>query len=187
MLWTKLHIPQSKKNTVHRFNLYEKLDEGLNRRLILVSAGAGFGKTTLMCDWVRKNEIPTAWFSIDESDNDPLEFLNILISSLQTIDKGIGHSSLELLKSPGTVTTEYILELLINDILTIKKEFLLVLDDLHLINKKEIFDILNLITERKPDQFKMAILTRSDPPLNIARLRSQLELLEIRLTDLSFS
>jgi LuxR family maltose regulon positive regulatory protein len=187
MLLTKLHIPQPKKNTVHRFGLFEKLDEGLNRKLILVSATAGYGKTTLLCDWLNYSKVPAAWFSIDDSDNDPFEFLTIMISGIRTIDQNIGNNSLELLKSPGTLTTEYIIELLINDILGIKTDFMLVMDDLHLVTSKEIFDLLNLIIERKPSQFNVAILTRSDPPLNLARLRSQYELMEIRSTDLSFT
>lgn len=187
MLLTKLHIPQPKKNHIHRFDLFEKLDEGLSRKLILVSATAGYGKTTLLCDWLNHSKVKAAWFSIDDSDNDPFEFLNILISGIQTIDQNIGHHSLELLKSPGTVTIEYIIEPLINDILKTETDFLLVLDDLHAITVKEIFDILTLIIDRKPDQFKMAISTRSDPPLNIARLRSQYELMEIRSADLSFT
>ncbi len=187
MLLTKIHIPQPKKHIVHRFDLFEKLNEGLNRKLILVSATAGYGKTCLMCDWLNYSKIPAAWVSIDESDNDPFEFLTILISSIRTVDQNIGHHSLELLKSPGTVTTEYIIELLINDILSVHTDFLLVLDDMHLITSREIFNALNLIIERKPERFKIAILTRSDPTLNIARLRSQNELLEIRSVDLCFS
>jgi LuxR family maltose regulon positive regulatory protein len=187
MLLTKLHIPHPKKNIVHRFGLFEKLNQGLERKLILVSATAGYGKTTLLCDWLNYCKLPAAWFSIDDTDNDPVEFLTILISGIQTIDQHIGQHSLELLKSPGTVTNEYIIELLINDILNVQTDFLLVLDDLHLVTAKEIFHMLNLIIERKPDQFKIAILTRSDPPLNIARLRSQYELLEIRSADLCFS
>ncbi len=187
MLLTKLHTPQPKKNIVHRFGLFEKLDEGLDRKLILVSATAGYGKTTLLCDWLNHCRVPATWFSIDESDNDPYGFLTILISGIQSIEQNIGRTSLELLKSPGTVTTEYIIEVLINDILSIQTDFLVVLDDLHLITAPEIFDIIKLIIERKPDQFKLAILTRSDPPLNLARLRSRYELLELRSTDLSFS
>ena len=187
MLLTKLHIPQPKKNVVHRSNLFELLDEGLNRKLILVSATAGYGKTTILADWLNHSKVPAAWFSIDDRDNDPVAFLSTMITGIQTIDQHIGQRSLELIKSPGTVTTEYILELLINDILEVETDFLLVLDDLHAITSKEIFNILNLIIEWKPDPFKLAISTRSDPPLNIARLRSQNELLEIRSTDLSFS
>jgi LuxR family transcriptional regulator, maltose regulon positive regulatory protein len=187
MLLTKLHIPFPRKNLVHRKNLYDKLNEGLNRKLILVSAPAGYGKTTLVCDWLNQCKIPTAWFSIDHRDNDPFEFLTFVISAIQTIHKNIGNHSLELLKSPGTVNTKYIVEFLINDILTIKTDFLLVLDDLHTITSKEIFNILNIIIDHKPKHFKIAILTRSDPILSIARLRSQNELLEIRSADLSFT
>jgi len=90
MLWTKLHIPQPKENVIPRYSLFEKLNEGLNRKLILVSATAGYGKTTLVSDWLRKSKIPTAWFSVDHRDNDPIEFLGFLISGVQTIHKDFG-------------------------------------------------------------------------------------------------
>ena len=85
MLWTKLHIPQPKKNLVHRPYLFEKLNEGFNRKLILVSATAGYGKTTLLSDWIHRNKIPTVWYSVDQSDNDPGEFLTSIIKGIQTI------------------------------------------------------------------------------------------------------
>jgi len=187
MLWTKLHIPQPKENVIPRYSLFEKLNEGLDRKLILVSATAGYGKTTLLSDWLRKSEIPTAWFSIDHRDNDPIEFLTFLISGVQTIHKDFGKHSSELLKSPGTVSFQYIIELLINDILAVKSDLLLVLDDLHTIHDKDILNSIELIIARKPEHFKIAILTRSDPPLPLARLRSQNELMEIRSTDLCFT
>ena len=187
MLLTKLHIPQPKENVVHRSGLFEKLNEGLNRKLILVSATAGYGKTTLVSDWLNQIKIPTGWYSADDRDNDPYEFLTFIISAIQTLHKNIGNKSLDLLKSPGTTEIEYILELLINDILTIKSDFLLVIDDLHLIDSKEIYKIVSFITDYKPENFKMAVLTRSDPPLSLARMRSQNELSEIRSSDLSFT
>jgi len=187
MLLTKLHIPQPKENVVHRSGLFDKLTAGLIRKLILVSATAGYGKTTLISDWINHNNIPVAWYSVDSRDNDPYEFLTFIISGIQTIHKNIGHKSLDLLKSPGTTEIEYICELLINDILTVKGDFLLVIDDLHLIDSKEVYKILYFLTDFKPINFKMAILTRSDPPLSLARLRSQNELLEIRSSDLSFT
>lgn len=187
MLLTKLHIPQPKKHVVHRSALFEKLNEGLNRRLILVSATAGYGKTTLVSDWIIQNKIPTAWYSVDERDNDPFEFLSLIIKSIQTVNENIGGKSLNLLKSPGTAEIKYIIELLINDILSVEKEFLLVIDDLHLINRSEIFKTLSFIIEYKPQNFKIALLTRSDPPISLARLRSQNELMEIRSADLSFN
>jgi len=187
MLLTKLHIPQSKENIVHRSALFEKLNEGLSRKLILVSATAGYGKTTLVSDWIKHNKIPTAWYSVDGRDNDPNEFLTFIISGIQTIHKNIGNKSQDLLKSPGTTEIEYIIELLINDLLAIKSAFLLVIDDLHLVSSKEIFKALSFILDYKPPNFKIALLTRSDPPLPLARLRSQNELLEIRSSDLSFT
>nr|WP_319266715.1 LuxR C-terminal-related transcriptional regulator [uncultured Draconibacterium sp.] len=187
MLLTKLHIPQPKEHVVHRSALFEKLNEGLNRRLILVSATAGYGKTTLVSDWILQNKIPTAWYSVDSRDNDPFEFLSLMINSIQTVNENIGSKSLNLLKSPGTAEIKYIIELLINDILSVEKEFLLVIDDLHLINRSEIFKTLSFIIEYKPQNFKIALLTRSDPPISLARLRSQNELMEIRSSDLSFN
>lgn len=187
MLLTKLHIPQPKENVVHRSGLFEKLNEGLNRKLILVSATAGYGKTTLVSDWIGNGKIPAAWYSVDSRDNDPYEFLTFIINGIQTIHKNVGNKSLELLKSPGTIEIEYICELLINDILTVKSDFMLVIDDLHLIASKQVYKILSFLIEYKPRNFKMAILTRSDPPLSLARMRSQNELLEIRSSDLSFT
>ena len=98
MLLTKLHIPQPKKNAIHRFHLYEKLNEGLNRKLILVSATAAYGKSALPCYRLEHCRVPVAWFSIDDRDIDPFDILSILISGIQTMDQHIGQQSMELLK-----------------------------------------------------------------------------------------
>jgi len=187
MIWTKLHIPQPKKNIVHRSNLFEILDEGLGRKLILVSATAGYGKTTLVSDWIHRNKIQTVWYSVDQSDNDPGEFLTSMIKGIQTLHTNTGREADELLNSPMSASLENIVGLLMNDFLSLKSDFLLVFDDLHLINSEKVFGILNYIIEHKPQQVKIAILTRSDPPMSIARLRSQNELTEIRSEDLSFT
>lgn len=187
MLLTKLHIPQTGKNLVQRSDLFEKLNEGLNRKLILISAPAGYGKSTLLCDWINEFKIPAAWFSIDKNDNDPVEFLKIIIAGIQNIHKDTGKSSFELLKSPIGIKTEYIVELLINDILKIDQEFLIVLDDFHLIESQEIFKIVSYLLEYLPEQLHIAISTRSDPLLPLARVRSRNELTEIRSIDLNFS
>jgi len=187
MLLTKLHIPQPKENVVHRSALFEKLTEGLKRKLILVSATAGYGKTTLLSDWINHSKTPVAWYSVDSRDNDLYEFLSFIVSGIQTIHKNIGNKSLELLKSPGATEIDHIVELLINDLLTIKSDFLLVIDDLHLITSKEVHKTLSFLIEYKPRNFKIAALTRADPALSLARLRSQNELMEIRSSDLSFS
>jgi LuxR family maltose regulon positive regulatory protein len=187
VLLTKLHIPSTGKNLVHRSSLFEKLNEGLKRKLIVISAPAGFGKTTLLSDWINQYKISTAWYSIDKRDNDSIEFLSIIIAGIQTINKDVGKRSLELLKSPQSINAEYIVELLINDILTIESDFILVLDDFHLINGNEIFKIVTYLLEHVPRQLHIVISTRSDPPLPIARLRSRNELIEIRSLDLNFS
>lgn len=184
---TKLHIPTTAENLVSRKDLFDQLDEGLNRKLILVSAPAGYGKTTILTQWIEKQHIPTAWFSIDARDNSPYDFFTFLTRSLQTVETDVGKKALELLKLPGTVGLDYIIELLINDLLKIEKDVLLVLDDFHLIHNEQVFKSIAFLLEFKPKQFHIAVLTRSDPSLPIARLRSQNEVMEIRASDLSFS
>lgn len=187
VLLTKFHIPTPAKNLVHRSVLFNKLNEGLRSKLILVSAPAGYGKTTLLSDWAIQNKITTAWYSINSRDNDPIEFLSFLIHSIQTTLPSIGESSIELLKSSQGASKDYAIELLINDLLQLKTNILLVLDDFHLIETKEIFDTISFLINNIPEQFHIAISTRSDPPLKLARLRSRNELVEIRANDLSFS
>ena len=178
MLVTKLHIPSTSVSLVRRSDLFEKLNKGLDKKLIHISAPAGFGKTTIVSDWINQNKIPTAWYSIDKRDNDPVEFISYIIAGIQTIEKDFGQSSVKLLKAPHRPNIESIVGLLINDILNIKKDFVLVLDDFHFINSKEIFDIVTFLLKHVSKQMHIVIATRSDPPLSIARLRSQNQLVD---------
>jgi LuxR family maltose regulon positive regulatory protein len=187
MLQTKLHIPSALNTTVLRPGLYEKLNIGLNRKLILISAPAGYGKTTLVSEWINQHQIPTAWFSLDKSDNDPIEFLSYIITGIQRIHKEFGQSAFKLLQSPNKPATESIASLLINEMLNIKQNFLLVLDDFHFINNKEILELTTYLLQHIPDNIHIVILTRSDPAIPVARLRSQNQLVELRLSELSFS
>jgi LuxR family transcriptional regulator, maltose regulon positive regulatory protein len=187
MLLTKLHIPHASQNVVHRPQLYEKLNVGLTRKLILISAPAGFGKTTLLSDWIKQQNILTAWVSLDKGDNDPVEFLSYIISGIQTIQKEFGESTLKLLNSPNKPSDESIVSLLINVILKIAQNFLLVLDDFHLIESSEILKLITYLLEHIPGNIHIVILTRSDPTIPISRLRSQHQLVELRSSDLSFS
>ena len=187
MLLTKLHAPSAGSDTIHRSGLFERLNQGLNRKLILISAPAGFGKTTIVSDWINHHEIPTAWFSLDKGDNDPAVFLNYMISGIQNINREFGKSALELLKSPKEPNAESITSLLINDILSINQDFVLVLDDFHLISSSEILLIVTYLLENIPDNIHIVISSRSDPNLPIAKLRSQDQLVELRSSDLSFS
>jgi len=187
MLLTKLHIPPAIHNIVHRSELYEKLNLGLTRKLVLVSAPAGFGKTTLISNWIIQNRIPTAWFSLDKGDNDPVEFLTYIISGIQRIDKEFGQSTLKLLNSPNKPSNESIASLLINEMLKLSQNFLLVLDDFHLVESNEIVKLITYLLEHIPGNIHIVILTRSDPALSVSRLRSQHQLVELRTSDLSFS
>ena len=187
MLLTKLHIPPSIQNIVHRPELYTKLDAGLSRKLILTSAPAGFGKTTLLSDWIKQKEIQTVWFSLDKGDNDPVEFLSYVISGIQSINAAFGQGTIRLLNSPNKTSGESIVSMLINEIINIDQHFLLVLDDFHYIENAEILKLVEYFLEHSPDNIHIVILTRSDPALPIARLRSRNQLVELRSSDLSFS
>ena len=187
MLLTKLHIPPAGNNIVHRSELFEKLNTGLSRKLILISAPAGFGKTTVVSDWIDQNKIPAAWFSLDNGDNDPADFLSYIISGIQSIHSEFGQSALKLLNSPNKPSVESIASLLINEILNINQNFLLVLDDFHLIKSNEVLKLVTYLLEHIPGNIHIVILTRSDPALSVSRLRSQHQLVELRSSDLSFS
>ncbi|MEN8226695.1 MAG: LuxR C-terminal-related transcriptional regulator [Bacteroidota bacterium] len=187
MLFTKIQKPAPGKHLVQRSQLYNKLNEGLNRKLILISAPAGFGKTTVLSEWIRHNNIPAAWFSIDSLNNDTDDFLGYVIMAIQSLFKELGNSALELLKSPGHPSFDSIITLLINDISTLDKEFLLVLDDLYMIDNSEINSLLGYLLDHMPAHMHMVISSRSDPLVQLARLRSQQQLVEIRSSDLSFS
>lgn len=187
MLLTKLHIPPVGTTIVHRTSLFEQLKSGLERKLILISAPAGYGKTTLISDWINQNNIPAAWLSLDNGDNDPVVFLSYVISGIQTIHPDFGQSALRLLKSPNSPSADSIASLIINDLLTIDKNLLLVLDDFHLIGSNEVLKLVSYFLEHIPGNVHIVILTRSDPALSVARLRSQHQMIELRATNLSFS
>jgi LuxR family maltose regulon positive regulatory protein len=177
---------------VPRAHLIERLNAGLGRKLTLVSAPAGFGKTTLVSEWVHalgKAALPNAvvWLSLDESDNDPARFLTYLITALQTIESDVGKGVLIALQSPQPPSTEAILIPLINEISAIPGRIVLVLDDYHLIQDRSIHDALAFLLRRLPSQMHLVIATREDPPLPLARLRARGQLTELRATDLRFA
>ncbi len=171
ILATKLYIPRLRPNVVRRPRLLERLNEGLHRNLILISAPAGFGKTTLVSEWVEGIERPAAWLSLDEGDNDPARFLTYLVAALQTIAATIGVGVVGVLQSPQPPPTEAILTALLNDMTTIKDQFVLVLDDYHVIEAKVVDHALTFLLEHLPPHMHLVIATREDPPLPLARLR----------------
>ena len=188
LLRTKLYVPPLQSAWISRSRLAERVDEGFERKLTLISAPAGFGKTTLLVDWVNKHEKPVAWFSVDKGDDDPVRFLIYVILGLQGLEAGTGEAALMMLQSPQPPPIESILINLINDVIHIQTDFALIVDDYHLIDAKPIHEMIAFLLENLPGEMHMIIATRSDPPLPLlARLRSQNQLTELRAADLSFT
>ncbi len=187
LLTTKLFIPPGRTGLVLRQRLVERLHEGLRKKLTLVSAPAGFGKTTLLSEWINTGSIRAAWISLDTSDNDIIRFLSYVIAALQTIDPEIGTTSSAMLPSPERSHVETLLVALINDAAALPDHMVLVLDDYHTIEAQPIHDAVAFLLDHLPPQIHFYIATRSDPPLPIARLRGRGELNELRAADLRFS
>jgi LuxR family transcriptional regulator, maltose regulon positive regulatory protein len=187
LLATKLYVPRPRPNLVLRQHLIERLNAGLHRKMTLVSAPAGFGKTTLVSDWVADCGRPTAWLSLDEGDNDPTRFLTYLVTALQTIAPTLGEEVLDGLRSPQPAPTESLLTALLNEINTISHNFVLVLDDYHVIDATPVDQALSFLLEHLSPQMHLVITTREDPPFPLARLRARGQLTELRAADLRFS
>jgi len=189
ILATKLYIPPPRAKIVLRPRLIERMNEGLHsgRKLTLISASAGFGKTTLVSEWIASCGRPVAWLSLDEGDNDPTRFLTYLIAALQTLAANIGEGVLGALQSPQPPSTESILTTLINEITTIPEDFVFVLDDYHIIDSKPVDNALAFLLEHLPPQMHLVIATREDPNLPLARLRARGQLTELRAADLRFT
>src|SRR5438270_3071465 len=190
ILATKLYLPRLRPNVVFRPRLIERLNDGLHGKLTLIAAPAGFGKTTLVSEWVEGIERPrarTAWLSLDEGDNDPARFLAYLVAALQTIAANIGEGVLGLLQSSQPPPPEAILTALLNEITTLPDHFVLVLDDYHVIDAKPVDIALTYLVEHLPPQMHLVIATREDPQLPLARLRARGHLTELRAADLRFT
>ena len=187
ILATKLYMPPLRPEVVSRPRLLERLNEGLRRHLVLISAPAGFGKTTLVSQWLALIERPAAWLSLDEGDNDPARFLTYLVAALQTIAAHVGEGVLGVLQSPQPPPTEAILTTLLNDLTSISDQFVLVFDDYHVIDAKAIDQALTFLLEHLPPHMHLVIATREDPPLPLARLRAGGRMTEVRAADLRFT
>ena len=216
ILATKLYIPPPRAKAVRRTRLMERLNEGLATGgmpgLTLISAPAGFGKTTLVSEWINQNkddgpfgrlkdgsDVPlhpssfilqpsrVAWLSLDEGDNDPARFLAYLVAALQTIAPDVGKGALGVLQSPQPPAIELILTTMLNDITALPDEFVLVLDDYHVIDAKPVDQALAFLLEHLPPQMHLVIATRQDPDLPLARYRARGQLTELRAADLRFT
>ncbi|UCC17211.1 MAG: hypothetical protein JSU58_01295, partial [Dehalococcoidales bacterium] len=193
LLTTKLYVPPIRPRLVSRPRLLDRLDESLNNNLILVSAPAGFGKTTLLSEWVRHIQpiTRTAWISLDEGENDPVRFWDYYIAGLKTVEPTIGDMALELLHSPQTPTSqslpiESVLTSLINELNSIESNLIIVLDDYHVITSQSVHDGVTFFLDHIPPQIHLIIASRADPPLPLTQYRGRGTMLEIRTDDLRF-
>jgi LuxR family maltose regulon positive regulatory protein len=204
VLTTKLYIPPPRPGLVSRPHLVERLDQGwqTGRKLSLISAAAGFGKTTLLSEWIhqnveagmqndesRKTIHPSkfAWLSLDEGDKEPSRFLTYLIAALQTISPDIGAGLISALQSPQPPSSELILTGLLNEIAAIPDKFVLILDDYHVVDARPVDQALSFLLEHLPPQMHLVIATRDDPFLPLARMRARGQLTELRAADLRFT
>jgi len=189
LLATKLHVPGPRPGLVPRPRLAERLEEGLARGLVLVCAPAGYGKTVLLADWVRRAGSPAAWLSLDAGDNDPARFWRHAVAALDRARPGIGGRLAPLLGPPAPPSYQGLVTALINELAAGPGEgqALLVLDDYHLIDAEIVHSSLGFLLEHRPPGLHLVLASRSDPPLALARLRGRGELAELRAEQLRFT
>jgi LuxR family maltose regulon positive regulatory protein len=207
LLTTKLYIPATRSDAVLRPRLIELLDRGLARKLTLIAAPAGFGKTTLIAAWLAPNDerrtmndeeashrssfcvhrFRAAWLSLDDDDNDPVRFLTYLIAAVRTIDPAIGQTALAFLGTPQLPSFTTLLTLLINDLSSLRDRIVLVFDDYHVVTNAEVHSAITFLLDHLPPQLHLVITTRDEPPLPLARMRVRGQINELHLHDLRFT
>ncbi len=200
LLKTKFYIPTTRPELVPRKRLIDQLNEGLHRKLTFISAPAGYGKTTLVTEWLSKlqsealngkpDQYRIAWLSLDEGDNDLVRFLTYIIAALNQVEElgpELGKIALGMIQSPQSPPTETILTSLINEMVAIPFKVILVLDDYHLIEEPSIHNALTFLLNQLPLTLHLAIVTREDPPLPLARYRVQDQITELRAANLRFT
>ena len=194
VLTTKLHIPAARPEWVPRPRLIQRLNQGLRRghRLTLISAPAGFGKTTLLSDWIARHEGPAAWLSLDDQDNEAIRFWTHLVAAHQRIRGDLGQETLGLLQTSPPPPAESIVSALINEIASLASvpptaDIILVLDEYHLISSARIHEGIAFLLEHQPPNLHLVISTRADPSLPVFRLRARGQLTELRSDDLRFT
>ncbi|MDQ5810802.1 MAG: HTH-type transcriptional regulator MalT [Actinomycetota bacterium] len=190
LVTTKLRAPRTRPNLVDRPRLREVLARNEVCPLTLVSAPAGFGKTTLLGDWseqLSRDGKSVAWVSLDLSDNDPARFLTYLVGALQEIEEGIGEGVLASLRSPQMPPIEALMGVLVNELAEVAHEITVILDDYHLIDSDPVHEAVSFLLEHLPENARLVISSRADPPLPLARLRVRDQMTEVRAADLRFT
>src|SRR5579884_1490447 len=189
LLTTKFFVPTPSHTLVTRARLFARLDEGLSRPLILVSAPAGFGKSTLIAAWVRSKPAqhpPLSWVSLDEGDNDPVQFWSYVFTALDRCQPGIYQPLLSALRSQS-FSLPSLLTALLNTWVEHSEPLILVLDDYHVITEPTLHTTLASLIERLPLQIHLVLITRVDPPLKLSRLRGRDQVVEIRADSLRYT
>lgn len=187
LLATKLFVPRLRPNLVVRPRLIARLDAALHSPLTLISAPAGFGKTTLVSAWVRGLQQPVAWLALDEADNDPARFLRYLVAAFRQIDGTIGRSVSAALETSAPPAPEMVVAALLNDLLRVPGDFVLVLDDCQVLDDADVHEAIRTLVAHQPPQLRLVLATREDPQLPLARLRARGQLVELRAQDLRFT
>ncbi len=172
---------------MRRARLTHLLDRGAKSKLTLVSAPAGFGKTTLVAEWAAVSGYPVAWLSLDERDSDPANFLTYLVAALRTVAPGIAEAVPALLQSSQPPPLESLVTILANDLASFPEDFILVLDDYHVLDSQRGDEALAFLLDHLPPRMHVVIATREDPRLPLARLRARAQLTEVRAADLRFT
>lgn len=187
LIATKLFRPVQQREILHRARLIARLNDGLNYRLILISAPAGFGKTTLLADWLQEADLRSSWLTLDVDDDDPLRFLHYLIAALDAVEPGFGAALHETLTVTPTLPIKAIITRLINEIAAALPRSILVLDDYQCVESGEIHEAVAFLVEHLPPNLHLVLATRSDPQLPLTRMRANKQIFELRAADLRFT
>ena len=183
----KLHAPRIPSDLVCRDRLHELLAKNPGRPFTLVSAPAGYGKSTLVAHWLTAANLPGTWFSLEESDNDVRQFLTYVIAAVRKLSRKSCGTTLSLLRAPELPPLALLREQLSNDLDAIRKPFLLVLDDFHRVDRTEVHEIINHLLDLPPRSLHLVIVTRHDPPVELNKLRADGRMVDVRERDLRFT
>jgi LuxR family maltose regulon positive regulatory protein len=186
LLHNKLMPPRLNSNVIRRDDLLALLDQGLSRKLTIVTAPAGFGKTTLVSMWIANRQFSAAWATLDQNDNDPTRFWTYVVSALRTLNSSIGKTTLSALMISQPPSFRTLLTPLINDLTRLSEPCVIILEDFHFITSKEIMDGVSFLIQHLPDVMHLILITRTEPELPLPLLRVRDEMMEVTAADLRF-
>lgn len=187
ILKTKLFIPPVQDDVITRPRLLNRINENINKKVLFINAPAGFGKSTLLAEWAAQSDLAVSWVSLDKTENEPVNFLSYLIAGVQSIYSGLGDTILSVLQAPGSPSVEKLLYAWINEITEHTQDFVLILDDFHLIENQDVIDLVCTLTTHQPPQLHILLASRADLPLPGSRLRARGELIELGIAEMRFT